>query len=133
MTILGWTMVALMLSVIWHKLLVPHKATAALGKNAPLIAAIIAVNLMSALDALSTLYLVACNHSREMNPVMSALIERGYLLFFAVKVSITMAATLACWYYYERTRKAKSILNLSYRLYRVLMAWHCLLLSSVLL
>jgi hypothetical protein len=88
---------------------------------------------MSALDAASTIFLVAHKYSGEMNPVMNALIGRSYVLFFGVKMSITLAATLTCWYYYERKRRARTILKLTSRLYSVLMAWHCLLLSSVLL
>jgi hypothetical protein len=110
-----------------------QNATARLGKNGRLIAAIITVNIMSALDATSTIYLVAHNHSGEMNPVMNALLGQSYFLFFAVKMSITLAATLICWYYYERKRRARSILKLTSRIYTLLLAWHCLLLSSVLL
>jgi len=88
---------------------------------------------MSALDAVSTVYLVAHDYSDEMNPVMSALIDHSYVLFFFVKLSITLAATIICWHYYERKRRARSILKLASHVYSILLAWHCLLLSSVLL
>jgi hypothetical protein len=68
-----------------------------------------------------------------MNPVMNALMEQSYLLFFVVKLSLTLGATLVCWYYWERKRRARSILKLTSRIYSVLLMWHCLLLSSVLL
>jgi hypothetical protein len=130
---LGWIIVALMVGAIVRSLTAPQNKTTTLGKNAPLIAAIITVNIMSALDAASTIYLVAHKYSGEMNPVMNALIGRSYLLFIGVKMSITLGATLICWHYYERKRRARTILKLTSRLYSVLMAWHCLLLSSVLL
>ena len=123
----------MMVVAIVRSLTAPQTKTTTLGKNAPLIAAIITVNIMSALDAASTLYLVAHKYSGEMNPVMNALIGRSYVLFIVVKVSITLGATLICWYYYERKRRARTILKLTSRIYSVLMAWHCLLLSSVLL
>ena len=133
MNMLGWIIVGLMVGAIVRNLTTPQNNQTTLTKNAPLIAAIITVNIMSALDAASTIFLVAHKYSGEMNPVMNALIGRGYVLFFVVKMSITLAATLTCWYYYERKRKARTILKLTSRLYSVLMAWHCLLLSSVLL
>jgi uncharacterized protein DUF5658 len=132
MNIIGWLMVALMVGALVRNLTAPRSTTPP-GKNATLIAAIITVNIMSALDAASTIYLVAHHYSAEMNPVMNALIGRSYLLFFAVKMTITLTATVVCWYYYERKRRARSILKLTSRIYSVLMAWHCLLLSSVLL
>ncbi len=133
MTILGWVIVGLMAGAIVQGVIAPQKATTKLGKRAPLIAAILIVNIMSALDATSTIYLIAHNKSSEMNPVMNALIERSYLLFFAVKFAITLVATLVCWHYYERKRRARTILRLTSQIYCALMAWHCLLLSSVLL
>ena len=132
MNILGWMIVGLMVAALVRSLTV-SKSKTVLAANAPLIAAIITVNIMSALDAASTIYLVAHRYSGEMNPVMNALISRSYVLFFAVKMSITLGATLVCWYYYERKRRARTILKLTSRIYSVLMAWHCLLLSSVLL
>jgi len=133
MNMLGWIIVGLMVGAIVRNLTTPQNNQTTLTKNAPLIAAIITVNIMSALDAASTIFLVAHKYSGEMNPVMNALIGRGYVLFFVVKMSITLGATLTCWYYYERKRRARTILKLTSRLYSVLMAWHCLLLSSVLL
>ena len=133
MIMLGWIIVGLMVGAIVRNLTTPQNNQTTLTKNAPLIAAIITVNIMSELDAASTIFLVAHKYSGEMNPVMNALIGRGYVLFFVVKMSITLGATLTCWYYYERKRRARTILKLTSRLYSVLMAWHCLLLSSVLL
>lgn len=133
MNLLGWIIVGLMVAVLFQNLKAHQKATTSLGKNGALIAAIITVNIMSALDAASTIYLVAHNYSNEANPVMNALIEHSYLLFFLVKMSITLGATLICWHFYERKRRARSILRVTSRIYSVLLAWHCLLLSSVLI
>lgn len=132
MTMLGWLLVGLMAGAIVQTV-TPQNFAGKLGKNAPLIAALVTVNIMSVLDASSTIYLVAHNYSGEMNPVMNALIGRSYLLFLGVKLSITLVATLICWHYYERKRRARSILRVTSRIYCALMAWHCLLLSSVLL
>jgi hypothetical protein len=131
MQILGWTMVVLMLGAIAHNLRTSQSAQPM--RKALLIAAIVSVNIMSALDAASTIYLVAHDYSREINPVMNALMEQSYLLFVGVKVSITIAATLVCWRYYDRKQSFGTILRVVSRTYCVLMAWHCLLLSSVLL
>jgi hypothetical protein len=133
MNLLGWIIIGLMVGAVVRNLTASRIDATTLGKNAPLIAVIVTVNIMSALDASSTIYLVAHNQSAEMNPVMNALLERSYLLFFVVKMSITAVATLICWYYYERKRRARSILRLTSHIYCVLMCWHCLLLSSVLL
>ena len=133
MIILGWIIVGLMVGAIFQNLKTPQNETTVPRKNASLIAAIITINIMSALDAISTIYLVAHDYSAEANPVMNALIGRSYVLFFVVKLSITLTATLICWYYYERKRRARSILRVTSRIYSLLLAWHCLLLSSVLL
>ena len=133
MNVLGWIMVALMVGAIVKHLTAPQTSTTTLGKNVPLIAAIVTVNIMSVLDAASTIYLVAHGYSGEMNPVMDALIGRSYVLFVVVKLSITLTATLICWHYYERKRRARTILKLTSRIYSLLLAWHCILLSSVLL
>jgi uncharacterized protein DUF5658 len=130
---IGWVLLALMAATLAKNLAASGRLNATLGKNATLIAAIITVNIMSALDAISTIYLVAHDYSDEMNPVMSALIDHSYVLFFAVKMLITLTATLVCWYYYGRKRRARTILKLTSHIYSVLLAWHCLLLSSVLL
>jgi hypothetical protein len=128
----GWVILALIVCVIGQYLFSPQKP-ATIRRNAASIAAILTVNAMSALDAVSTIYLVAHNHTTEMNPFMDALIQRSYLLFFAVKMALTLIATLICCYYYERKQEAKTILRLTSRVYCGLMLWHCLLLSSVLL
>lgn len=133
MNILGWTIVGLMVGAIYQNIRTPQFKRAIPGKNASLIAAIITINIMSLLDAASTIYLVAHEHSGEMNPLMNALLGRSYVLFFLVKLSLTLGATLICWHYYERKRRARSILTLTSRIYSVLLAWQCLLLSSVLL
>jgi len=130
---IGWILLALMVAALIKNLTASVSTTVPLGKNAPLIAAIVTVNIMSALDAISTIYLIDHGYSDEMNPVMDALMGRSYVLFFVVKMSITLTATLICWYYYERKRRARTILKLTSHIYSVLLAWHCLLLSSVLL
>jgi hypothetical protein len=124
-------MVGLMVAAIVWSLTAPQSQAAPQGRNIPLLAAIISVNAMSALDAVSTVYLVAHDYSDELNPVMNALMEHSYVLFFFVKLSITLGATIICWHYYERKRRARSILKLTSHVYSVLLAWHCLLLSSV--
>jgi hypothetical protein len=133
MNILGWIIVALMVGVIVQNLTAPQTSSVTERNTVPLIAAIISVNIMSALDAASTIYLVAHNYSVELNPFMNAFIEHNYMLFFVVKVSVTIVATLVCWYYYVRKPRARTILKLVSRFYCVLLAWHCVLLSSVLL
>lgn len=124
-------MVGLMLVAIMLHITTSQRQTT--RKNALVIGAILSLNIMSALDAFSTIFLVANDYSSEMNPVMNALIERSYLLFLTVKISITIIATLVCWHYYDRWRTARTVLRLFSRVYCALMAWHCLLLSSVLL
>jgi hypothetical protein len=128
----GWVILALIVGVIVQYLFSPRNPTT-IRRNAPVIAAIVTVNVMSALDAISTIYLVAHNYTTELNPVMGALIQHSYLLFFVFKAAITLAATLVCCYYYERKQRAKTILRLTSRVYCALMLWHCLLLSSVLI
>lgn len=132
MNMVGWAIVALMVVVIWRNLNTPQNTTHSLGNTRPLVAAIVTINIMSMLDAISTIYLVSHNHSAEANPVMNALIGHSYILFFFVKMSITLGATMTCWYYYDRKRRARSILRVTSRIYSLLLAWHCLLLSSVL-
>jgi len=133
MTTIGWILLALMAAAIVKNFTASGALTTTLGKNAPLIAVIITVNIMSALDAISTIYLISHGYSDEMNPVMGALMDYSYGLFFLVKMLITLTATLVCWYYYGRKRRARTILKLTSHVYSVLLAWHCLLLSSVLL
>jgi hypothetical protein len=133
MNAIGWILLALMAAALVKNLTASGNLTSTLGKNAPLIAAIVTVNIMSALDAISTIYLVSHEYSDEMNPAMGALIDYSYVLFFAVKMLITLTATLICWHYYERKQRARTILKLTSHIYSVLLAWHCLLLSSVLL
>lgn len=133
MDFLGWTIVGLMVAVVIRTLGARPNSQIQTRDDPALLPLIIGVNAMSILDAASTIYLIAQNHSSEANPVMNALIQRSYLLFFVVKVSLTLVATLTCWYFYGRKRRARSILRLTSHIYYVLMAWHCLLLSSVLL
>ena len=133
MNLLGWIIVGLMVGAVVRNLTARRSDATSLGRNAALIAAIVTLNIMSALDASSTIYLVAHNHSIELNPVMNALLGRSYLLFFVVKMCLTAFATFTCWYYYERKRRARTILRVTSRFYSVLMCWHCLMLSSVLL
>jgi Domain of unknown function (DUF5658) len=133
MKILGWSIVALMVITTIRHLRAPEDYTTPPKKNARLLAVIVSINFMSALDAASTIYLLDHNHSGEMNPVMNLLIGHSYVLFFLVKMSLTLGATLICWHYYERKRRARSILRVTSRVYSLLMWWQCLLLSSVLL
>ena len=130
---IGWILVALIVAALVRNLMTAVSLPPPLVRNAPVIAAITAVNIMSALDAISTIYLVDHGYSDEMNPAMDALLGHSYVLFFIVKMSITLGATLVCWYYYGRRRRARTILKLTSHIYSVLLAWHCLLLSSVLL
>ena len=132
MNLLVWMMFGVICATVLQRAISSQKVATRVGRDALLLAVIITVNLMSALDATSTVYLVANNHSREINPVMNALIERSYVLFFGVKVALTFIATLVCWHYYERKRRARTILRLTSHVYSALMLWHCLLLSSVL-
>ena len=131
MNMLVWLMLGITVAAVVQSSIPPQKVATRFGRRAPLIAAIITVNIMSMLDAMSTVYLIAHNHSSEMNPIMDALIEQSYVLFFAVKLGLTLIATLVCWHYYERKRRARMILRLTSHVYCALMFWHCLLLSSV--
>ena len=133
MNIVGWAIVALMIVTLWRNLTRPQNATETSRKNGALVTAIITINLMSVLDALSTIYLVSNNHSVEANPVMKPLLDQSFVLFFVVKMAITLSATMICWHYYDRKRRARSILRVTSRVYSLLLAWHCLLLSSVLI
>lgn len=126
-------MVGLMGAALWRSLATRGATDPSSVKDTALLGVIITVNVMSVLDAASTIFLVANNHSAEMNPLMDALIQHSYVSFFAFKFSITMIATLICWHYYGRKRRARTILRLTTHIYCALMAWHCLLLSSVLI
>jgi hypothetical protein len=130
---LGWATLSLIAITLAHNLTIPEAQNKTSRRNLPLIAAVVSINLMSALDALSTLFLVDNNHSKEMNPVMNALIQTDYLLFIAVKLGITLTATLVCVYYYESKKRARTILKLASRAYCLLMAYHMVLLASVLI
>jgi hypothetical protein len=132
MSIFGCALVGLLVGVMVQQLALRHNETTEKSHQLPLIAVILSVNLMSAIDAISTIYLVANNQTTELNPMMNALIHQNYVLFFVVKMLITLVATLVCWHYYERRRKARMILKLASSFYCFLMAWHCLLLWSVL-
>jgi len=132
MSIFGCALVGLLVGVMVQQLALRHNETTGKSHQLPLIAVILSVNLMSAIDAISTIYLVANNQTTELNPMMNALIHQNYVLFFVVKMLITLVATLVCWHYYERRRKARMILKLASSFYCFLMAWHCLLLWSVL-
>jgi len=98
--------------------------------NKTVIATVVGINMMSLLDAVSTIFLVSNNCSVETNPVMNALIQRSYVLFVVVKLAITLSATLVCCHYYHRKKRARTILKLGFGGYAVLMAYHGLLLSS---
>jgi hypothetical protein len=132
MSIFGCALVGLLVGVMVQQLALRQNETTGKSNQLPLIAVILSVNLMSAIDALSTIYLVANNQTTELNPIMNSLIHHNFVLFFVVKLLITLVATLVCWHYYERRRKARMILKLASSFYCFLMAWHCLLLWSVL-
>ena len=132
MSILGCALVGLIVGVMVQKLALRNDEPSGKCKQLPLIAVILSVNIMSAIDAACTIFLVANNQTTELNPIMNALIHRNFVLFFVVKLLITLVATLVCWHYYERRRKARMILKLASSFYCLLMAWHCLLLWSVL-
>lgn|SRR5262249_698656 len=100
------------------------------SRNKKLIIVVAGINLMSLLDAASTLFLVSNHCSVETNPVMNALIQRSYVLFVMVKLAITLAATLYCCHYYNRRKRARTILKVGLAGYTLLMVYHGLLLSS---
>ena len=70
MNVLGWILVGLMVGTLFQNLKTSRNATTRLGQKGPLIAAIVTVNIMSALDAVSTIYLIAQNHSGEGSGVL---------------------------------------------------------------
>src|SRR5262245_30836735 len=53
-------------------------------QTAPLLLAVLAINLMSLLDAISTLLLVDTDSCNETNPLMKALIDTNFLISFGV-------------------------------------------------
>jgi hypothetical protein len=87
---------------------------------------------MSLLDSINTFLLVDNDSILELNPLMSALIERDYLQFFVVKLVLTLAGTLICWHYYARSVNARRVLVFISRVYCAVMVWQTLLLSSAL-
>src|SRR5690349_19272861 len=107
MSIFGCALVGLIVGVMVQKLALRNDEPSGKSKQLPLIAVILSVNIMSAIDAACTIFLVANNQTTELNPIMNALIHRNFVLFFVVKLLITLVATLVCWHYYERRRKAR--------------------------
>ncbi|HSB10461.1 MAG TPA: DUF5658 family protein [Blastocatellia bacterium] len=102
-----------------------------LRQAVPVIFAVIGINVMSLIDAISTELLVENDGFVELNPLMDVLIGNSYLPFFVVKLVITLAATLTCWHFYERRRAAGTVLKWTSRVYCALMVWHTVLLSIV--
>jgi hypothetical protein len=99
---------------------------------ARLLIAVAGINVMSLLDSINTFLLVDNDSILELNPLMSALIERDYLQFFVVKLVLTLAGTLICWHYYARSVNARRVLVFISRVYCAVMVWQTLLLSSAL-
>ena len=128
----GWFIFGLIAWVVIKDILLPKITDTTRRRDAARIAAVISVNLMSLLDAASTLFLVGNQYSKELNPIMNALINYHPGLFVLVKLVITLGGTLVCLYYYERKKRARTIFNLTRRAYTVLMVYHCVLLTSVL-
>lgn len=95
-----------------------------------LLAAVVAINLMSLLDAISTLLLVDNESCFELNPLINFLMESHYLAYFGMKILTTLAGTLFCWHFYESRASAQRTLKFISRLYCLLMVWHGLLLSG---
>jgi hypothetical protein len=100
-------------------------------QNVRLLMAVVAVNVMSLLDAISTILLSDDGSFVELNPVMSAALENSLLQFLAVKLGITLVGTLACWHCYERIAMARGGLHVISRLYCLVMVWQGLLLTEV--
>ena len=128
----GWFIFGLIAWVVIKDILLPKITDTTRRRDAAIIAAVISVNLMSLLDAASTLFLVGNQYSKEWYPIMNALINYHPGLFVLVKLVITLGGTLVCLYYYERKKRARTIFNLTRRAYTVLMVYHCVLLTSVL-
>src|SRR5262249_15859088 len=93
----------------------PHSMT--YRKALPLLAAVLAVNLMSVLDAISTLLLVDNDACVEVNPLMSDLMGSNYLHFLGVQLGVTFLGTLICWHYYEQRGSARWTLKFISRTY----------------
>jgi hypothetical protein len=96
---------------------------------APLLIAVVSINVMSLLDSINTFLLVGNDSVVELNPLMNALIARDYLQFFVVKLVLTLAGTLICWHYYARSVNARRALVSISRVYCAVMVWQTLLLS----
>ena len=96
-----------------------------------LLIAVLAVNVMSLLDAISTLLLVDTDSCIETNPLMNGLMESNYLNYFAVKLGLTLFGTLICWHFYEQRSSARWAFKFIFRTYCTLMLWHGLLLAGL--
>lgn len=99
-------------------------------KAVPLLIAVTAVNLMSLMDAICTMLLVDNDSCIELNPLMNALLAHNYLVFFGVKLLVTLFGTLLCWHFYERRASARMVFKIISRIYCSVMIWHCLLLTG---
>src|SRR5262249_26547521 len=97
----------------------------------PLLLAVLAVNVMSLLDAISTLLLMDTDSCIEINPLMNALMESNYLHYFEVKLGLTLFGSLICWHFYEQRGSARWAFKLISRTYCTLMLWHALLLTGL--
>jgi hypothetical protein len=92
---------------------------------------VIAVNVMSLLDAISTLLLLENDSYIEINPLMKALMECNYLQYFGLKMGITLIGTVIFWHYYEQRASARMALKSLLRVYSTLMIWQTLLLTGL--
>ena len=96
-----------------------------------LAAAVLAINLMSLLDAVSTILLVENDSFAELNPVMRHLLEGNCLDFLVVKLGVTLVGTVVCWQGYESGAYARTGLKIISRAYSLLLVWHALLLTGL--
>jgi hypothetical protein len=97
----------------------------------PLLLAVLAVNVVSLLDAISSLLLVDIDSCNEINPLMGALMDANYLYYFGVKLGITLLGTIIFWHFYAKRDSARWAFNFILSTYCLLMLWHTLLLTGM--
>jgi hypothetical protein len=93
--------------------------------------AVLAVNVMSLLDAISTFLLAENDTFVELNPVMQALLEGNYVDFLVVKLGVTLVGTVVCWHCYASSAHARTGLKIISRAYCTVLVWHALLLTGL--
>jgi hypothetical protein len=96
-----------------------------------LLITVIAINVMSFLDAISTFLLVEDQSYFEINPLMDALLGHNYLHYFGVKMAMTLIGTAVFWHLYERRASARIALKSLLRVYSILMIWQTFLLTGI--